>query len=120
MPFYRFDCSKCDHTRDVFMVIDDYQELKENQICKCTNKMSRVFLSPQITLGFKEYFDIGLSKMVSSKREIREIEKRQGKVFGGDAELGQEADKNLKYNIKKARKDAEKEMKEGLKKVLAR
>jgi len=96
MPFYKYNCKKCNVNRDVFMNMDNYQELGKNQVCECKGKMNRVYTAPQITLGFKEYYDIGLNKTIKNKNEIKEIEKREGKIWGDDKELRQESRLNKK------------------------
>jgi len=97
----------------------DYQELNQNQVCKCKDKMRRVYTSPQITLGFKEYYDIGLNRAIKNKRDIRETEKREGKVWGDDKELRQESRLNKKRNQKEFQEKQSAKMREGILKSLA-
>jgi len=74
--------------------------------CEMSPPMTRIFKSIQVKLGFKEYFDVGLNKMVNSKSQIKEIEKREDKIYYGTdhASVIQEQEKNRANNKKSMNK----------------
>ena len=39
---YRFECQKCHKSEEREILIKDYDKEKENQLCKCGEKMKRV------------------------------------------------------------------------------
>ena len=59
---------------------------------------------------FKPYFDVGLGKVVNSKREIREYCKSYDMIYAGDKELTQQAKENREYNAKKQDREFEKKL----------
>ena len=48
---------------------------------------------------FHGVFDHGKRRYINTKREVREIEKRENKIFAGDEELDQEADIQMKNRV---------------------
>lgn len=45
MAVYKFKCIKCKKTEEKEIPMADYDKEKNNQICKCGEKMQRVFES---------------------------------------------------------------------------
>ena len=43
MATYIFECAKCKNAEEREILMQNYEAEKENQICKCGNKMQRVF-----------------------------------------------------------------------------
>ena len=108
MPVYTFRCGICIADYDVVMSMDDCtKESKRIECpregCEMSPPMTRIFKSIQVKRGFKEYFDRGLKRMVTSKGQIQEIEKREDKIYFGEDphSIIQEQEKN-RANIKKS------------------
>lgn len=108
MPLYTFRCGICITDYDVVMSMEDYTKESKRlecprEVCEMSPPMSRVFKPIQIKLGFKEYFDRGLKKMVTSTDQIKEIEKREDKIYYGEDpnSVIQEQEKN-RANTKKS------------------
>lgn len=83
---------------------------------------STVYSVPHSTGVFHGYYDRGLKggREITSKKQIREIEKRENKVYGGYEELNQEADRNKRNNEKAIINDYIKSTEEKLHKALRR
>ena len=47
----------------------------------------------------KEFFDHGKNRWITSKKQIKEIEKSENKTFGSDKEINQETDYQKKQRI---------------------
>ena len=104
----QFSCEECGEKvflRNAFAVLN-------NKFGKC----------PTIGSVFHGYYDRGFKggREITSKRQIREIEKMENKVYGGYEELNQEADKNREYNEKAIFKDFQKSTEEKLFRALKR
>ena len=88
------------------MVIRDFIRKIKNKFKKVIPEkkldLKRVYISPPMIEGF---FDWGSMRQVTRKDQIKEIEKREGKVFASDKELNQEADRNKKYREDKLVKE---------------
>lgn len=52
----------------------------------------------QITPVFDPYYDPSIGRIISSKGQIEEICKRDGKIYGNDSDIDSETDKNSKNN----------------------
>jgi ribosomal protein L5 len=80
----------------------------------CNTRMERYYGNQKLKFEtvMIDFTDISGDKprVINSKREIREIEKREGKVFGGHEELNQEAKKNMVHNKKAQAEKRDKEL----------
>jgi len=106
MPAYDYKCSDCEIVEEKIHNIDQ----KPHYLCPlCNNLMFRYFGNQTVRFDgpLHEFVDISgeQPRVITSKRQIREIEQRENKVLGGHDEIRQEAKKNMKAH--KAKLEAE-------------
>lgn len=113
MPVYEYKCGFCGDVSDFVMSVSGLDYINNFGgilLCQSCNagQMYRYFgnQSVQFTPPLIEFHDIGAERMITSKRELKEIEKREGKVFGGHEELSQEARKNKLNNQRQAQEES--------------
>lgn len=61
-------------------------------------------------ITFKPYFDVGMGREISSKREIEKICKRDNLIYAGDKELTQQAHQNKRENDERQRREITQEL----------
>lgn len=98
-----YSCPNCG------VLITAYRDCSDSNTCKCGSTLilkekiegkhvdyddSNDFISIHT---FKPYYDIGIGKEITSRKEIADICKKNNWVYAGDKELTQETKKNKEY-----------------------
>ena len=95
---YDFKCETCGYIHEILMSVEEYKKMLVMTCPACGGNCKRFFGNQKNSFAIPEtfmhgVFDHGTGKTIR-QHDIRDFEKRSGRVLGGDKELDQEADKN--------------------------
>lgn len=114
MPLYSFKCRNCGNIQDHYFSINDSHSVNCKE-CRSTN-MEQYFGGHNVAIhGFTEFNDPRGTGGKITMSQIKEIEKREKLVYGGHAELKEEAAKNRLYKEKETEKKLEGIIEKGVK-----